>query len=76
MILRDKKVSPVVDPTQCLGDAKGTAWMVAENCSHPDLINTARHHRCFEKYIQGARDWLKALGAWKNKKQNKPLKTL
>lgn len=64
----------VVDPAQCLEDAKGTAWMVAGNCSHSDLINTAKPY--FEKYTQGARDWLKALEAWKNKKQNKPLKTL
>lgn len=49
----------------------------SRSCSHSDLINTAKQYLSFEKYTQGARDWLKALEAWKNKRQTKKnLKTL
>lgn len=42
---------------------------------HSDFINTSKQHLCFEMYTQGAREWLKALEAWKNKTQNKQSKT-
>lgn len=45
----------VVDPAQCLGDAKGTAWMIAGSCSLSDLINTAKQHLRFEKYTSGSK---------------------
>lgn len=42
---------------------------------HSDFINTSKQHLCFEMYTQGAREWLKALEAWKNKTKNKQSKT-
>lgn len=57
-----------------LKGCKGHSMNGSRELLHSDFINTSKQHLCFEMYTQGAREWLKALEAWKNKMQNKQTK--